>query len=237
MATVLRMVEKQIALWELKRRWEDLRQRPGRHWKGGVGYGPCLVVSRQRGSGGSQLARLVGQRLGWHVFDREILDEIGRLAHVRLQVLESVDEPIRASWEDAWRAGLAPADIGCDAYFTYLRQVVMTLGHHGDVVILGRGAQYVLPSGCALRVRVVAPLSVRVQRVAERAGLSLEQAQKDIEEFDAQRAAFVREGFQADLGSPLNYDLVLNTAEISLEAGAELAFLALRDKLGVQTHG
>jgi cytidylate kinase len=114
-----------------------------------------------------------------------------------------------------------------------LRQVVLTLGHHGDVVMLGRGAQYLLPSQCALRVRVVAPLELRVDRMAARAGLPLPQAQAQVEHFDAERAAFVRSCFQRDANSPLNYDLVLNTSEISPEGAAEVVLVALRRKLSL----
>ncbi len=234
---MLKVVERQMASWNLKRRLEDLGQRPGRYLADDVAYGPCLLVSRECGSGGGRLARLAGQRLGWQVFDREILDQIAQLAQVRVQLLASVDERTRAIWGDGWRPELAPEDVGWEPYLRYLRQVVMTLGHQGDVVILGRGAAFLLPSRCALRVRVVAPVASRVQRVAEGARLSPEEAQRYVLKFDADRADFIRKSFQREAGSPQNYDLVINTGEIGLEAALELVLAALRHKLGVQATG
>jgi len=234
MARLLKLIEKHMVLWELKRRLEDLGQRPGRCMADGVAYGPCLLVSRERGSGGSRVARLAGERLGRQVFDREILDQIAELAHIRLQLTESVDEQTRSKLENNSQTELKPEGIGDETYLRYLRQVVMTLGHHGDVVLVGRGAQYLLPSQCALRVRVVAPLEVRVQRMAERAALSLTEAQARVEKFDAERAGFVRSCFQRDAHSPLNYDLVINTCEISSEAAADVVVTALRTKLGLE---
>ena len=233
MAAVLKLLERQLGLWELKRRLTDVGQRPGRCLEGHVAYGPCLLISRQRGSGGSRVARLAGERLGWHVFDREVVDEIAKLAHVRQQLVESVDEETRSNWEETWRPELEPADIGCEEYLRCLRDVVLTLGHHGDVVILGRGAQYLLPAQCALRVRVVAPRALRVQRVADRDGAPLPKAEAHVEKFDADRAAFIQKSFQQDPNSPLNYDLVVNTGDITIEATTEMVLSALRHKLGV----
>jgi hypothetical protein len=234
MATMLKLLEKQLGLWELRRRLEDVGQRPGRCLAGSVAYGPCLLLSRERGSGGGGVARLVGERLGWHVFDREVLDEIAQLAHVRQQVVESVEDEPCSDREKAWRPELEPEDIGYEHYLRHLRQVVLTLGHHGDVVILGRGAQYLLPAQSALRVRIVAPLELRVRRLAERDHVPLLEAEAHVLKFDAGRSEFIRKCFQRDPNSPLDYDLIVNTGEIRPEAAAELVILALRDKLDVR---
>ncbi len=234
MAAVLKLLERQLGLWELRRRLEDVGSRPGRCLEGRVAYGPCLLVSRQRGSGGSQIAREAGQALGWHVFDREIVDEIAQLSHVRQRLIETVDEETRSDWEAAWRPELKPDDIGYEQYLRWLRQVVLTLGHHGDVVILGRGAQFLLPEKCALRVRVVAPFEARVNRVMEKDKVSLTEAKAHVEEFDAGRAEFVRRCFQRDPAFALNYDLVVNTGEIQVQGAVTLVLSAMREKLGVR---
>ncbi len=170
---VLKLIENQRALWDIRSRLGQVDRRPGRCEVGGVSYGPCLLISRECGSGGSQIARLASQRLGWQVYDREIVDQIAQLAHARQKLIESVDERIRSKWETTWRHMLFPEDVGPDAYMQYLREVVMTLGHHGDVVLLGRGSQYFLPPRCALRIRLVAPLEERIKRVAESKNLAL----------------------------------------------------------------
>lgn len=234
MTGVLKLIDKQVALWEFKQRREEASRRPGRCLVHEVAYGPCLLVSRERGSGGDRLAHQVGERLGWHVYDREIVDEIAQLAHVRQQVIGSVDEQVRAAWAHSLPMELAPEDIGCEQFLRHLRQVLLALGHHGDVVILGRGAEYLLPPQCALRVRLVAPFELRVRRLAEREGLPLDHARSHVQKFDAERAAFVHRSFQRKAGWPLNYDVVINTGEISTEAAVNVVLTALWAKLGVR---
>lgn len=237
MSGVLKLVERQIAAWELRRRVEDLGQRAGRCLEENVAYGPCLLISRERGCGGERLARLAGERLGWHVFDREIVNEIAQLAHVRQQLIGSIDQRVRTIWEDDWRPELQPEDIGYETYLRCLRQVIRTLGHQGDVVILGRGAMYLLPSRCALRVRVVAPFQLRVEQIAEATVMPLKEAQALVHRIDGERAAFIRKNFGRDIGLLSEYDLVVNTGEITVEAATEIVLTGLRRKLGVHPSG
>jgi hypothetical protein len=233
LAVALKLLERQLGLWELRSRLEDLGSRSGRCLEGHVAYGPCLLVSRERGSAGSLVARQAAERLGWHVFDREIVDEIAQLAHVRQRLVETVDAETRSKWKGAWQPELKPDDIGYEQYLGCLRQVVLSLGHHGDVVILGRGAQYLLPAQCGLRVRIVAPLELRVTRVRESGKVPLPEAQALVQEFDANQKDFIKRCFQRDSNSALNYDLVVNTGEITVEAAVAIVLLAMGHKLGV----
>ena len=115
----------------------------------------------------------------------------------------------------------------------------MALGHHGNVVIVGRGAQYFLPPQCVARVRLVAPKETRAKRLADRVKLSLEEARLKVEEIDNQRAAFAWKIFKKDVGSPLNHDITINTGDISIEGAVSLVLGALKEKLGViaSPHG
>lgn len=233
MAAVLKLLERQLGLEELKRRLHDIGGRPGRSLENNVAYGPCLLVSRQRGSGGSQIAQLASDRLGWQMFDREIVNEIARLPHVRQQLMAAVGTQTLEAWDNSWQPELAPEDIGYEQYLRCLREVVLTLGHHGDVTILGRGAQCLLPAKCCLRVRVIAPFELRVARVGEQEKLSPELAKRCVEDFDAKRADFVKRCFRHEANTALNYDLVINTGEIPIPGAVDLVLLAIRNKLGV----
>ncbi len=198
----------------------------------GTKFGPCLLISRQYGSGGGLIARRVGELLDWNVFDARIVDEIARSAHVHQRLVESVDEHVRSRWERTWHE-LLPDDLSDRKYLRHLREVVMALGHYGNVVIVGRGAQYFLPTRCAVRARLVAPLEIRAKRVAERLKLPLDEAQLRVLDIDKERVAFVWKTFRRDVNSPLNQDITINTEEVSIESAAKIVLAALHEKLGV----
>ena len=236
MMEIAKLIERHIAMQDIQERLHHVAHRPGAFVESDVAYGPCLLISRECGSGGVGIGKHVSQRLGWNLFDREIVDEIARLAHVRERLIESVDEHVRSYWDRTWLEVLTASDLVDKKYLRYLREVVLSLAYHGEAVIIGRGAQYILPSRCAVRVRVVAPLPLRIERVAEREGLSQAQARAKVKEFDAERTLFIKKTFEGNAASPLNYDLLINTAEVSMEHGAEIVLVALREKLGVSLH-
>ena len=108
-----------------------------------------------------------------------------------------------------------------DAYLLYLMKVVNTIAEHGHAVIVGRGANLILPPEKRFSVRVIAPLSVRVQNVIEFSGCSEEEAKKRVLRREAKRKAFVDQSFHADVSDPLGYDLVLNTGMLSIQAAVQ----------------
>jgi hypothetical protein len=234
MNAVLRLIEKQAAMRRIHDRLEAPQDAPGRFVKDGVAYGPCLLISRECAGGGSQLARAAGEQLGWSVFDGELVDEIARLSHERQRLIESVDERFVSVWEHSWQDVLLKTGAMDVKYLHGLRQVVLSLGHHGSVIIVGRGAQHLLPPECALRVRLVAPLEWRVHNAAKQEGLSAEAALAKIKATDAARAAFIWKTFHARADDALNYDLTINTGDTGIEGATQIVLAAMATKLGVR---
>jgi cytidylate kinase len=231
------VVRKQIALYRAYDIRAERERRAGRGKEGNLSYGPYLLISREKGAGGSAVAQLAGKRLGWQVFDKEIVDAIAQKAQVRRELVESLDERDRATIQDAIGELLHPQPIGTPGYLANLHEIILTLGHQGDVVIVGRGAQYVLPSQFGLRVRMVAPVEVRVRRIASRENLSLKAARVEVERSDRDRTTLARRQFGRNASDPLNQDVTINTAELTVEAATEVVITALQRKLGVQLKG
>jgi cytidylate kinase len=172
--------------------------------------------------------------LGWQVFGGEIVDEIAKKAHVRRQLIESLAERDRTTIQDIIGQLLNPEEIGTADYLAYLKQVVLALGHQGDVIIVGHGARYLLPGQFGLSVRLIAPVETRVRRLADKAHLSLGAARVEIERIDHERAKSIHRHFGRNVADPLSYDLTINTGAMSAETAAEVVVTALQQKLGVQ---
>ena len=228
------VVRKQIALYLADEIRAKRQRRPGRGKEGKLSYGPYLLISREKGAGGSAVGRLAGKRLGWQVFDNEIVDAIAQKAKVRRELIESLDERDRATVRDVVSRFFCPKPIDKSGYLTHLREVLLTLGTQGDVVIVGRGAHYVLPSQFGLRIRLVAPVEIRVQRIANCEKLSMKAARVQIDKSDRERARLARRDFGQTASNLSNYDLIINTAELTLEAVTEIVLTALQRKLTVK---
>lgn len=226
------LIEQQIKRWELSRRQQVQQERPGRGKLGRLYFGPYLQISREKGAGGHQVANLIGQRLGWQVFDRQIVDAIAERTQMRQQLVESLDEKTRGGLEEFLR-NILTKEISSTDYMRHLRRVLLTLGQQGDVVIVGRGSEYILPAHFGLRVRMVAPFEVRAERIVKANGLTQAATEALVAKVDRERKDFIHSQFQRNANDPLNYDLVLNTEALSVEETAEIVLTALKQKLGV----
>jgi len=227
------LVKKQIALYRAYDIRASRQSRPGRGKEGDLTYGPYLLISREKGAGGTAVGRAVGRHLGWQVFDHEIVDQIAQKANVRRQLIESLDERVQVTIRTIVGEILHPEEVGPPDYLAHLKEIVLTLGHQGNVVIIGRGARYLLPTQFGVNARLVAPLGIRIRRIAEEQHLSLDAARAQVETADRERARLVRRHFAEDVADPLGHDLTVNTAELSIEAAAEVIMTAMQQKLAV----
>lgn len=196
-------------------------------------HGPYLLISREKGAGGSAVAKRVGARVGWQVFNDEIIDAIAQKAQVRRELVESLDEHDRTAIQDVVGRLLQQQPLGLREYLAHLQEVLLTLGRQGKVVIVGRGAEYVLPSQHGLRVHMVAPVDVRVGRIAHGENLSNKEARAAIAKADRERKNLARKHYRRDWADPLHHDLIINTAELTVPAVAEVVIASLKQKLGL----
>ena len=215
-------------------RWDSKRSAPVEGMPAILGTpahrseGPWITVSTQLGAGGRDLAARLGSRLGWQVFDKEILQEIARNTNTRDKVLSRLDEHAIGALEDYVNQLFVPGSLGQSAYVVEMTRVVWAIARHGEAIVLGRGANWLLDPRFGVRVRAVAPIEKRVEWLKRTQGLSTAEAIRRVEEDNEDRARFTRQVFRRDIDDPLGYDLVVNlgTLETDQVVGLILAVLA-----------
>jgi len=226
--TVLaRLVERQMRNWELAR-----AQRQDVPVEQRAVVGDFVAISREVGAGGRTVATLLGERLAWPVFDKEILNKMAGDDGLRRQIYDSMDERDIGWVEESLRSLMQPEFVRND-YLHRLTQTVLSLARQGGGVFLGRGSDRILPPDRGLRVRLVAPLEVRAQRYAERERRSLGDARDEIARIGKDRMEFVHRHFGIDSTDPTRYDLVINTAKLSPATAVDL-IVAARQHVMIQ---
>jgi cytidylate kinase len=197
--------------------------------------GLSIALMREAGTSGPLVAREVGARLGWPVYDHELLELIAREMGLRVSLLESLDER-RQSWlRETLESFALVRTVSESAYVRHLIETILSLGAHGECVIVGRGAALILPAKTTVRIRLVAPLEERITEFSRRFGLSRAEAARQVEATDRERTRFIKDHFLQDPNNPHLYDLVLNTWRWSVSEAAQLiidALQPLRARLG-----
>jgi len=218
-------VDQQIRRWQEERRIVDRQKlnEPGTQR-------PMITISRQFASRGAEIGKAVSERLGFHFFSQDLIHRVAEQAHVRTSLVESLDERAQSGIAHWISTMMQSGRFASSDYLRNLSRVVMTLGRHGQGVIMGRGGQFILERKLTLRVRVIAPLEMRATRVMQREGLTMDQAKTRCISVDADREMFHRQQFGQDITDPAHYDLVLNTGVMSVETCVGLVTSAF------QTH-
>ena len=194
-----------------------------------------ITISRQYGAGGSEVARRVAERLGWRVADNEFIERVAVRAGLTPEEVTQREERApgfldRLAWalttasaEMTLASGGALAELEEPQLVRVTESVVAEIAREGRVVLVGRGAAAVLASQeRTIHVQVVAPVPIRVQRIAGRLGVSLDEAKRKLHETDARRARYHREYYGRDWADPVNYHFVINTGFLGIEGTADI---------------
>jgi cytidylate kinase len=190
-----------------------------------------VTVSRDYGSGGAEVARLIGRALGWRVIDRALIEEVARRIQAPEAEIAAMDEHVggiverigglfaRGIPESPVSGGLPDPDAIAGVVRAVLRDALDSL----PFVVVGHGSQcYYSRREDALRVRIVAPFRDRVRRVAARRGLTLEAAERETESRDTERRRYIRHHYGCDVGDARLYAMHLDTSVLTLEEAARL---------------
>lgn len=188
---------------------------------------PVITISREPGSGGRIVAQNLAAKLTAEVFHQEVLHEMAKRAEVSDQMLATMDERGLSILED-WISSLVfDRHMWPDEYLRHLMNVIGTIGKHGRAVVVGRGANFILPPEQRFRVRITAPRRFRICKVAQKFSLSEEEAKRRVIKTESDRKAFIRKYFNADIADPDNYDLTINTENLRVDQAADVIAAAL----------
>ena len=184
-----------------------------------------LTVSREFGSGGGRIAKMVAEQLGWKLLDSELIEAIARAGHVDPKVVSQLDEHVE-SWlrrmnRQAMRgaalaAGVVPDKETCfdpDVMNELSRQIIEQAYADGNCVIVGRGAQCILRNRQdVFHVFVFAPLRERMERLKKRLEPGADTAQR-IRTVDGERARYLQQHFGKSWCEMHLYDLMISSKE------------------------
>jgi len=174
-----------------------------------------ITISRQIGAGETTIAPAVAEALGWECVDKQILDRAVHETGIALPYVVHYDETSPKGVEQ----GRSPGEP--ERYFFALKRIMEEYARKGDVVIVGRGGNFILKDHDSLHFRLIADLAYRIRRVMEVRWVNEQPAREIIVRSDKDREEFVRHYFGADVNAPEHYHAVLNTSMMSIETVIE----------------
>lgn len=193
-----------------------------------------ITIARGYGSGGRTIGKMLSKELGIHYYDRELLRLASDESGINEELFGKADEKIKESFlykimKKSFSGETIPPDsddfISNDNLFNYQAKVIRELAKEDDksCIIVGRCADYILKDyKNVIRIFVHAPIEHCIDTLEKMSPGSRKEIRKKIESIDKHRAAYYEYYTKRKWDSASNYDLCINTSELSFEEAVEL---------------
>jgi hypothetical protein len=205
----------------------------------------AMTIEREFGSGASEIANLVANRLGWNLWDERLTQEIARLTESTPEAVEQrewrTDPLVYRLFQDFLRGGfeggLQPTNrlhlLDARRIAAVSETAVNTALSSGPSVIVGRGSQYFLRNRKdVFRVFLYASRDHKIRTLIAR-GTTQDKAIEQVDTTDKARADFVRQYLGLKWPEPHLYHAMFNT-EMGESCVATLLFQCVKQFEGSQ---
>lgn len=215
---IQKLVEEQLRRWNIASKEERVSTKP------------VITISREPGINGSKIADTLAKEFKLDLYSGRIVQEVAKSVKMSTSVISTLDEKGRSMLEDWISIMEKDRNLWSYQYMQHLVKMMGTIARHGSAVILGRGSNFLIQPENQLRLRLIAPMEVRTKNMMKRSGATKQEVLKRINLLEADRRAYIRRYFNADIADPVNYDLVINTAFIKDDYVVEMVKVGLKSK-------
>ncbi len=204
-----------------------------------------ITISRMYGSGGSEVAKLVAEQLGWTLLDNAVVDAVAERIGATPAEVASREERLPSMVErlasamaltsQEWLTPMADAKLPPtdERLVEVTRRVVEEAVARGPVVVVGRGAQSMLAARSdALHVFCYAPRPALIARAIERDKVSPEEAAKLVDGTNKHREEWVRKHWSRSWRAHENYHMSIDTEWFGVQPASELVIEVARRRFG-----
>ena len=180
-----------------------------------------VAISRELGSGGNGIAAAVAKALNFEFVERGILLQAAQAHGVSEEKIAAVDERRLSVWERFNEEKRR--------YLIFIEAAYFSFAERGNVVTSGRGGPFFLQDvSHAVKVKIMAPLDVRIRRVMEQAHVDYKTATSRVHNYHRDLCGRIDFLFGLDWTQPENYDFVINTRDDAWQFYTDLLVAAAR---------
>jgi len=193
-----------------------------------------ITISRQFGAGGITLGKMVAEKFGYSFADTEVISKVAKMANVSTHFVETVEKEAGGRFSKMISKMVSKplvervlkderGYIDEEIYLDYLVLIIAQIADDGDVVIMGRGSQYILNDHPdAYHLLLIDEFENRVKFMMQHYDFSQKQATQVVKAEDKRRLNLYHKLGKTDYDDPRLYHLVLNMGRLDLAAALRL---------------
>ena len=200
-----------------------------------------ITISRQFGAGGKTLGQMLAKELDYDFADNDILSKVAEMANVSTHWVETVEKEAGGKLSRFISRMVSKPMIDRilkdergyideEIYLDYLVLIVAQIADEGNVVILGRGSQYILDDHPeAFHILLIDDYDNRVKFIERTYDLSTTQAAAWVAREDKRRRNLYQKFGKTDYDDPFLYHLVINMGRFSMEGACRQVLQLVKD--------
>lgn len=201
-----------------------------------------ITINRECGSGGGEIAHLLGEKLGLKVYGRTLLESVARQFSISPEEMDRIKAQKSSWWSDFCRfyqqfgaAGYRPGAITeatpMSVYYAEER-LLRELSEQESCIIVGRAGFHIFRDNPdAIHLLIIADRDARISRIAKKQNLSADEAARVVDDVDKARDTFVKNVASTSRHDARNYSACLNVTGLDPNGVAEFLAGQIRMRL------
>lgn len=201
-----------------------------------------ITINRECGTGGGEIARLLGDKLGFKVYGRAVLDAVAQQFGTTLEELDRIKAQKTSWWDEfcsfykqfgaAGHTSGAIADPTPKSVYYAEERFLRDLAEKENCIIVGRAGFHIFrDTPGAIHLLLIADRDARIARIARKENLTPEEAAKVIDDVDKARDTFVESVAETSRHDARNYHICANVTGLDPDAVASFLAEQIRHKL------
>ncbi|MBP5448071.1 MAG: cytidylate kinase-like family protein [Treponema sp.] len=198
-----------------------------------------ITISREYGSGGSAIGKIVAEKLGWKYYDKQLIDLAADESGLSPKFIEKSEQSLSSGWlynmmlgsnySSNYATATTPNTLPLvDQIYNAQRTIILKVAKESPCVIVGRCADYILHTSeefadsDILKLFVYANPDDRIKRAIEAYGIPEKDAKKTITQVNKRRANHYNTFTEWTWGAYEHYDMLINSSYAGIEGTAKL---------------
>ena len=180
-----------------------------------------ITITREYGSGGRYIGKLVSEKLGIKLYDKEFVEEIAKSTGLSAEYIKDNEQKrtVLDNLNNGYYAGLTNAD----ELFIKESELIKEVAEKESCIIVGRCADFILKDKeNVIRIFINNSMENKIKRATKFYGMSEEHATKEISRINKLRANHYKYYTENNWKDPSNYDICINSDSIGIDNAVEL---------------
>lgn len=190
-----------------------------------------VTITRQFGSLGRPIARMVSENLGIEYYDRDIVEMTSKDLNLPVSAVSDVEESAKSAFFNMnYPLGMGTTNIQ-DSVFAAQKKIIIDLAEKESCIIVGRCADHILEDyKKTIHIFIYAPYEARLKNCVERLNMRPDEARRMIASVDKARESYHRHYCGYVMSDKEHKHIMIDSSLLGVEGTCEILTEIIRKK-------